>query len=122
MCVVSMVFDDFGRRFTPWIQPWQPTIVPTPAPAPFSPPVVLPIPGAAEVAELRKLIDEFKEALAAARTVDRLTNKPDCEDPDKARLLDRVADLEKRLAAVEKQPDKRPQKRSGSKRGVEERT
>ncbi len=51
---------------------------------------------------LRGLIGDFKEAVEAAKTVDRLTNQPDCIDPKKATLLERVDALEKRLDALEK--------------------
>ena len=54
----------------------------------------------AEVARLTKVVNDFIAAKIAAETVDRLTAQPDCVDPEKARLIERVADLEKRLAAV----------------------
>jgi hypothetical protein len=47
-----------------------------------------------EVADLRKLIANYREAMKAAETVDRLTGQPDCEDPEKAKLKERVAELE----------------------------
>lgn len=79
MCIVSMVID----RFEPLLPepsagtwPWLPQV---------------------DLSELRKLIDDFREAFAAAKTVDRLTGQPDCEDSEKAKLLDRVAFLESHL-------------------------
>lgn len=51
--------------------------------------------------EMRALIAEFREALHAAQVVDRLTKQPDCEDPEKAKLVDRVAELERRLNELE---------------------
>jgi hypothetical protein len=54
----------------------------------------------AEVARLTMVVNDFIAAKNAAETVDRLTAQPDCVDPDKSRLIKRVADLEKRLAAV----------------------
>lgn len=82
MCVVSMVHDHYNEPFRKWlsdtpvIQPWIPV---------------------AEIEELRKLIREFREALTAAKRVDELTNQPDCVDPKKATLEERVAELERRL-------------------------
>lgn len=78
MCVVSMVYD----RYKPYI-----------------PPADVPIISAAE---LRQLLDEFREAIKAAQTVDRLTGQPDCADPDKAKLEERVTKLEKRLDDIAK--------------------
>lgn len=90
MCVVSMVFDYYDKTI-PWPAPnkpyeWYPPL----------PPV-----------DLDKQIKDFLEALQAAKKVDKLTAQPDCEDPEKAKLLDRVAELEKRLAAIEKPKAKR---------------
>lgn len=86
MCATSVIFDQYG----PWIptpqQQWPQRPI---DPAPYS------------NGELRELIDSFKEALEAAKKFDRLTNQPDCEDPDKAKLLDRVVELERRLDAIE---------------------
>lgn len=53
-----------------------------------------------EIEELRKLIADFREAMAAAKRVDELTAQPDCVDPKKATLVDRVADLERRLDSI----------------------
>lgn len=50
-----------------------------------------------ELVELRLLIAEFKQALEAAKAVDRLTGQPDCEDPEKVKLVDRVAELERQV-------------------------
>lgn len=88
MCVLSAVFDHYDDRFRQqW--PYQPAFPTTP----YVPPAP------AEVQELRTLIAEFREAIAAAKRVDELTQQPDCEDPDKAALETRVAALEKRLDA-----------------------
>jgi hypothetical protein len=54
----------------------------------------------AEVDDLRKLIAQFKEATAAAKKVDALTAQPDCEDPEKVKLQDRVKELEAQLEAI----------------------
>lgn len=97
MCVYSMVMDDYARRFEPFEIPVMPnpnSLSPSPAPLSF---VLLP---ASQIEELKALIAEFKEAVAAAKTVDRLTRQPDCPDPEKAKLEQRVAELEKQLEAV----------------------
>lgn len=49
---------------------------------------------------LRELLAAFRKAYEAAETFDRLTGQPDCVDPEKAKLLDRVAELERRLEAL----------------------
>lgn len=82
MCVVSMVYDNFGDRLAPWTTSGGAAIA--------TPPSL-----AVEIAELRQVLNEFREALKAAKTVDRLTGQPDCVDPEKAKLEERVAALEK---------------------------
>lgn len=87
MCVVSMVHDHYLDRFQPYVTPditisWPPPSL--------------------DLSELRKLIEEFKEAISAAKTIDVLTKQPDCVDPEKARLSARVAELEAKLAAIAK--------------------
>lgn len=42
-------------------------------------------------------IDLFRNMVADAKTFDIQTNQPDCEDPEKAKLLDRIAALETEL-------------------------
>jgi hypothetical protein len=95
-----MVYDHYNEPFRRWADPLRPSET-TPGIGPWMPqPIMQPAVSAEDVAELRKLIREFREALAAAKTVDRLTKQPDCEDPKKATLEDRVAALEKRLAEM----------------------
>jgi hypothetical protein len=89
MCVISMVMDNFEDRFNR--KPYG--MLPSTQPVVISPP---------ELAELRELIAQFKEAVQAAKTVDRLTGQPDCVDPKKAKLEERVAELERRLDAMAK--------------------
>lgn len=101
MCVYSAIFDHYGPRFDPWIKPTVPSV-------PFEPinpqpPIDLsPFNIKSEIEELKKLIKEFKEAAEHAKKLDALMQKPDCEDPDKAKLLDRIAELEKAIAALKK--------------------
>jgi hypothetical protein len=93
MCVVSNVSDHYWDRFRPFL----------PEPQPFDWSRWNPQPSV-DLGELARLIQDFKEAMAAAKTVDRLTKQPDCVDPEKAKLLDRVAELERRLAEIEARP------------------
>lgn len=128
MCVVSMVMDHYKERFPPdW---W-----PEPEPRPW---IIAPSGGDVDwtqgqktktvtmiapvtdemqklVEEMRRLIHEFKVAVKAAKLVDRLTSQPDCEDPEKVRLEERVAELELRLKALE--PPTKPS-RQGSVRRI----
>lgn len=46
------------------------------------------------VEELVKRLQQFAEAAEAAKKVDELTGQKDCVDPDKARLQERVRELE----------------------------
>lgn len=86
MCVVSMVYDHYSPLFpqSPNVNPGTIKFYPTES---------------SEVAELRQLIKEFREALEAAKKVDLLTGQPDCEDPKKKTLEERVAALEKIINA-----------------------
>lgn len=91
MCIVSNVMDSYGPIFPrpvaepfpvqPNVQfiPWQPKMHPD---------------------DLAKLIEAFKQSVAAAKVADAVTKQSDCEDPEKLKLLERVAELEKQLAAV----------------------
>ncbi len=92
MCTYSMVFDHFDGRI--------PTITQVQAPA--NPEWYKYVPLADDfqksIDELEKSIDNFKKAGAAAEVVDNLTNQPDCLDPEKAKLLDRIRELEETLA------------------------
>lgn len=84
MCVVSMVMDHYRPQFDRWLLPAAPTIHPwAPGPNVYDP------------EQLKKIIEQFKRATEAAETVDKLTAQPDCEDPEKAKLREQVARLEK---------------------------
>lgn len=87
MCVYSMVADHYQDKFNPYFPPVQPpvTVYPTITYTPY------------EIEELRELIREFMAAIRAARIVDHLTDQPDCEDPEKAKLEERVKRLEEAL-------------------------
>lgn len=86
MCVVSMVYDHYKPQF-----PWNP------APAPYVSPLV----DKQAVEELRRLIAEFREAVAAAKRVDDLTGQADCADHEKATLEERVRRLEIEVGLVD---------------------
>lgn len=105
MCVVSMVFDHYRDKFPPvWpSQPYQPWVNPPINPPNGTPPVnpIIINPNLQqEIDELRQLINDFHEAIDAAKRVDELTDQPDCEDPDKARLTERVDELERKLERI----------------------
>lgn len=89
MCVYSNVMDHYEPIIPKidfeWPKPIQ--TGPLVPPLPWQPQLPLD--------DLRKLIAEFKEAVEAAKTIDRLTGKADCEDPEKKKLLERVEELEK---------------------------
>jgi hypothetical protein len=78
MCVISMVHDYYWKRLPK--QQQNTDLI--------------------DLSELRKLMDDFKAATEAAKIVDKLTGQPDCIDPEKAKLQERVAELERKLAAV----------------------
>lgn len=113
MCNVSMIFDTY-RPHIPRPIP-QPTVWPQPGtkwvPNQQTLPFITPTPAPDQVAEgmtndvLKRLIDSLHKALEAAKEFDELTGQPDCEDPEKAALMDRVEELERRLEAIEESRD-----------------
>lgn len=99
-----MVMDQFDPIF-----PHYPPVVPSPYvppaktftvtnPPPFEWPTAL-MP-AKDLEDLRALIREFREMVAAAKRVDALAKQPDCTDPEKAKLEERVAKLEAAIAGL----------------------
>jgi hypothetical protein len=92
MCAVSWVYDHYQEPFTcPRTWPYQPSITVS---------GVDPSALGREVEEIRKLIAEFREALAVAKRQDELTKQPDCFDPKKATLEERVAEIERRISSA----------------------
>lgn len=86
MCVMSMVHDHY-EPIIPWISPAPqvPWVTPeTTGTAPF---------------DWVKLVEEFRKAQEAAKTVDSLTGQKDCLDPNKAKLEERVRELEAAIAS-----------------------
>lgn len=92
MCVLSMVHDHYLPKF-PGLTVGTTTIQ-WPPQQPLS---------AEQVEAVKKLIAEFYEATRAAKVVDSLTGQPDCVDPAKATLVERVRALEIRVAELERQ-------------------
>ncbi len=76
MCTISMIYDKFGDNFQPWTIPNAPLD---------------------NQEALKDLIAEFKKAREAAEIVDEALGNADCADPEKAKLVERVAELEKAL-------------------------
>jgi hypothetical protein len=96
VCTYSAVIDHYQGQLTPFWQTYQSTYD---AWTNFL--------TAEEIAKLRKLLEDFAEAGAIAKKLDALMAQPDCEDPDKLKLVERVAELEKQLAALVKKPKTR---------------
>lgn len=103
MCVVSMIHDHYEPRIEPWIR----RVFPSPF-VPFVPsdprrgrklPKQL---DDDEIETLRKLIEDFSVARKAAETVDALTSQPNCVDPEKAKLQERVRELEEELRRLKR--------------------
>lgn len=94
MCIMSVVHEDYSKIFPQpggWLQP-----VPG---VPFA----VTVPSlATEILEMKQLIAEFRAAVELARQLDILMKKPDCVDPEKAKLEERVAALEQRMNEVAK--------------------
>lgn len=83
MCTTSMIMDTGRQYFTPVLN--QP-------PAWFT---------RDRTDEVLAAIDALRKAFEAAKVFDTATNQPNCEDPEKVRLMDRIDELEKRLKALE---------------------
>jgi hypothetical protein len=89
MCFTSLVMQQFDP-YIPQPQQWQQWPVSTPSPAERT----------YTVDELGELLAAFRKAYEAAEKFDALTGQPDCIDPEKAKLIERVAELEAKLAAI----------------------
>ena len=106
MCVYSAIFDHYTPKFP----------VPSPTPYELAVPWLPVVPDAAAMTpeELLKLIEDFKKAAEDAKEQDKKEGNPDCEDPDKARLLERIEILEHRIEILEL--SKTPKKKVAKKR------
>lgn len=94
MCVYSATMD-FYRPRIPDISPWTPDGY-----NPFETKTLGPQPVDKVDSEIRikEILEKFKRAVEASKVVDKLTDQPDCADPEKAKLEDKVRELEKLLA------------------------
>lgn len=110
MCVVSQI-TDYGRGVFPH-QPHQwpytsPNTVPgQPWPQPYTPPsktvpVTPAVPTSEEMQKWIEAIEAFRALVAAGEVFDRVTGQPDCVDPEKAELMDRLAAMEERIKQLE---------------------
>jgi hypothetical protein len=89
------------------IQPWRAvpgTSVPTnPAPIPVMGPLIITDPAIfQQLEEIKKLIAAYREDVQKAKELDISLKQPDCIDPEKAKLIERVEQLEARIAELEK--------------------
>jgi hypothetical protein len=106
MCVVSNVSDFYGPKFP---QPTGPNFAPDIQGIgplgplnPFTITTVASDPALVrEVARLGKLIEDFRKAMVAAELLDELMDQPNCVDPEKAKLVDRVNELEAKLRQIQ---------------------
>lgn len=107
MCIVSFVSDKYQPMFptNPWNQQIAlPYITPQIEPEPFDWSAFF---KTTQLEELKTLIKEFKEALEHAKKLDILLKQPDCVDPEKAKLFERVKELEAQLKKFEKPKKKK---------------
>lgn len=108
MCIVSQVFDKYDPLF-PNPDEWKKWQV-TPGMGSTSTLTIITDQNIAErMAQMDALIKEFKDLLEAAKKLDKALNQPDCEDPDKAKLVERVEVLEK-IVATHIKPTKKASK------------
>jgi hypothetical protein len=87
MCLYSGVMDDFSQ--------WVPKV------SPVAPPVVVPFwepQPTADLEEMSKLLEALRAAADDAKKKDAESGAPDCTDPEKAKLMERVAELERIIA------------------------
>ena len=93
MCVMSMVMDHYGDKWT------QPPYQPIPS-APVVPPIIWPYPlrEAPDVVQkpfkplTQEEIDEFRKLLERARQYDKDNNEPDCETDEKKKKIKAIAE------------------------------
>ena len=99
MCVLSMVMDEFGKHPDWQLVPTNPPIYPfvtNPGAITFTPQQLT----KADIDKLEQLVKDFKEAVQIAEKLDILLKKPDCVDPEKHKLVQRVAELEDQLNKI----------------------
>lgn len=100
MCVLSMVMDEFSKapewQLIPNKQIGWPYLT-NPGNITISSPQTL---TKEDINKLEQLIKDFKEAVNIAQKLDILLKKPDCVDPEKHKLVQRVAELEAQLEQI----------------------
>lgn len=111
MCVMSVVHDHYNHEFDRVLPPnWPFPLVPTqPAPQPQIPPqssdslswLLTLLSKPEEMEKLRQLIADFKAAVEMAAKLDVMTKQPDCVDPEKAQLQNRIKLLEQTIARLQ---------------------
>lgn len=84
MCIVSMVFDEYGKKP---IQPWIPATAPA---VPFITYETYPWSEVKMRAEATDPLSIFEELVRVAARLDKSLGLPDCEDPAKAVWLEKV--------------------------------
>ena len=105
MCTLSMVMDHYNDKFSQYY--WHSINIPGTQTALTNVPPPPVDATEALVIGLEKLIADFKKAKEAAILVDKLTAQPDCEDPEKMKLEERVAALEKYLKQMHHEEDRK---------------
>lgn len=114
MCIVSNVMDGYNPFIPVWPQPGTTPWVPpgdSTAPVPISPPQPIRFEDFTP-AYWDKLLRTFQEAMDAAKKADKLTGQPDCSDPEKLKLLERVERLEEELKKIKKEKEKKRRKKA----------
>lgn len=109
MCIVSAVQDHYGERFREYWSYFPPYTTTPGTGGPFGPigPVIDPIPliptdPAKLYKDIDKLVEEYRRSLKSAEQLDKDMKQPDCEDPEKAKLTERVEDLERQIKELKK--------------------
>ena len=91
MCVVSMIGDQWGHKYTDPRE--RPGFVPNPYPGIINRMANSQTVTKEEFDKLRADVEELKQLLKAAKAYDERTNQKDCEVEEKVELLRRVAKL-----------------------------
>lgn len=87
MCVVSMIDDHYNRTI-----PWDVHVG-----APLTITGALSEDSWVTVREVKNLIESYFKDREDAIRIDKNTNQPNCEDPEKAKIVERLERLEKAL-------------------------
>jgi hypothetical protein len=93
MCVMSMVHDHYEPKIPEMEEFVVPNIWTT------TKHKITLNPATVDLVEFTALIAEFRKLIEAAKLIDEKTGQPDCVDPLKAKLEDRINELEKLIAS-----------------------